>query len=141
MYIPFRDVVALRTGDKRGRAYWMWWDFVVHTFWLSTDQCRLDYSGLDAEQLMDRYKQIAAAHDFAALTDEEKLTAETIFLTLLKILAIDNVSCQWAALHGFGHLHHPSAARIVQEYLDAHRAELDEEDVQWVESSRDGCCI
>jgi hypothetical protein len=57
---------------------------------------------------------------------------------LLKILALDHRGCQWSALHGLGHLHHPLGPEIVQRYLDVHRKELTDEDAQWVENCSNG---
>ncbi len=62
---------------------------------------------------------------------------ETIFQTLSKILALDHRGCQICALHGLGHLYHPSSEQLVQKYLDKYRAEFSDEDVQWIEYCRD----
>jgi hypothetical protein len=40
-----------------------------------------------------------------------------MFATLGKILAVPSESCQTAALHGLGHLHHPDTNELVQSYL------------------------
>jgi hypothetical protein len=118
MYIPFRDVVALHTGDIKDTFYWMWWDMILFTpFWGDDGQSRYDY---------------------AALTDDRKQMGEIILRTLVKILALDHRGCQWCALHGLGHLHHPSVAQVVQRYLDAHRDALTDEEIHWVEACRDG---
>jgi hypothetical protein len=54
--------------------------------------------------------------------------------TLLNMLALPHQGCQWSALHGLGHLHHPLVWLAVQSYLNAHRAELSDEDAQWFEN-------
>lgn len=95
----------------------MWWDMILHTFWEMADEYRCDYSGL---------------------SDDGKQIAEAMYQTLQKILALDHRGCQWSALHGLGHLHHPQGREIVQSYLDVHRSELSDDDVQWIESCRDG---
>jgi hypothetical protein len=116
MYMPFRDVVAHSTMDKYGSFYFMWWDTILHTFWLS---------------------QISAQ----PFSVDTKQIHETMYQTLLKILALDNLACQWSALHGLGHLNHPLVRETVQNYLDAHRDKLTAEDVQWIEGCRDGRTI
>jgi hypothetical protein len=39
---------------------------------------------------------------------------------LVKVLAIDSWICQGAALHGLGHLHHPSTAELVDRFVEEH---------------------
>jgi hypothetical protein len=122
MYIPFRDVVALHTGDIKDTFYWMWWDEILFSsFW------------------EDDWRQGSGrAYDYAALTHDRKKMGEVILRTLLRILALDHRGCQWCALHGLGHLHYPSGRAIVQGYLDAHGSECTDEDVKWIEGCRDG---
>lgn len=62
---------------------------------------------------------------------------ETIFQTLAKILALDHRGCQIRALHGLGHLYHPSSEKLVQGNLDEHRSEFSAEGVKWIEDCRD----
>ena len=116
MYLPFRDVVAHTVIDKHDSFYWMWWDMILHTFWLS--QISTKPFSVDAKQIH-----------------------ETMFRTLLKILALDHPACQWSALHGLGHLDHPLVRETVQSYLDSHRDELTDEDVRWLDGCRDGRTI
>lgn len=117
MYLPFRDIVAKGSLDKKESFYWMWWDMILHTFW----------------QMADDY-----GFDYPALSTDGKQIMEAMYQTLLKILALDHPACQWSALHGLGHLHHPEARGTVQRYLDAHRSQLMQEEVEWIESCRDG---
>ncbi len=135
MYLPFRDVVVHHSGDIRGSFYWMWWDLILHTFWLSTDQYKVDRSDLDAKQLIEHLRQVMSrVEDYSALTHDQELIAGAMYQTLSKILALNSRGCQWCALHGLGHLHHPLAGELVQRYLDEHRSELNDEDVQWIEA-------
>lgn len=138
MYLPFRDVVTQYDGDIREQFYWMWWDMILHTFWASTDQYKFDRSGLSADELTEKWRELALTHGYATLTNDLTQMAEAIFQTLLKILALDHRGCQWCALHGLGHLHHPLVRDAVQSYLDVHRNELDDADLRWVEACRDG---
>ena len=101
----------------------------------------LNMAGLN--QLVDNYppNNLNREFDFAdysALNGDRKQMAETMYQTLLKILALDHRGCQWCALHGLGHLHHPFVRETVQSYLIVHRNELTDEDVKWVEQCRDG---
>lgn len=117
MYLPFRDVVAHSAIDKRDSFYWMWWDMILHTFWLTFPETN------------DHYE---------ALSSDARQIFEAMYRTLLKILALNDAACQWSALHGLGHLLHPLGREVVQTYLDAHRTELTDEDARWIEACRDG---
>jgi hypothetical protein len=117
MHLPFRDVVAHSAIGKQDSFYWMWWDMILHTFW------HIYYS------IDDNYHKLSI---------EGKQMLDAMCQTLAKILALDHPACQWSALHGLGHLHHPLGREVVQRYLDAHRNELTVEDLQWVEACRDG---
>jgi hypothetical protein len=116
MYLPFRDVVALRPTDVKESFYWMWWDEILH----------------DLDPMPKEYK-----YGYLTLTNDQSQMIETIFQTLSKILAIDHRGCQICALHGLGHLYHPSSEKLVQRYLDEHRSEFNAEDIQWIEDCRD----
>jgi hypothetical protein len=48
---------------------------------------------------------------------EDQLMQDVMFTTLAKLLELPAVTCQSAALHGLGHLHHPGTEQLVQEYL------------------------
>lgn len=138
MYLPFRDAVAHSAIDKRGSFYWMWWDMILHTFWQMAD--KFDYASLSggSKQILETMYQRALEFDYAGLSEDSKQILEAMYQTLRRILALDDRGCQWSALHGLGHLHHPLAHETVQNYLDDHRNELSDEDVQWIEGCRDG---
>jgi hypothetical protein len=57
---------------------------------------------------------------------EDQLMQDVIFETLTKILTLDSVACQTAALHGLGHLHHPSTEQIINAYI-LEKPEIDPE--------------
>jgi hypothetical protein len=57
---------------------------------------------------------------------EDHLMQDIMFDTLGRILQIPSVSCQGAALHGLGHLHHPETSNLILAYL-SQNPELDEE--------------
>ena len=137
MYLPFRDVVANSAVGKRDSFYWMWWDMILHTFWHMAD--KFDYASLpDSKQMLEAMYQRALQFDYEGLSEDAKQILVAMYQTLLKILALDHLGCQWSALHGLGHLHHPRGADTVQCYLDVHRIELSDEDARWVEACRDG---
>lgn len=53
----------------------------------------------------------------------EDLELQDIFFqTITKVLATNSWICQWAALHGLGHLHHPDTKELIQRFIDEHRS-------------------
>lgn len=51
----------------------------------------------------------------------EDLELQNIFFeTLSKVLATDSWICQGAALHGFGHLHHPRTKELIERFVEEH---------------------
>ena len=138
MYVPFRDVVAHSALEKHASFYWMWWDMILHTFWGMAD--KFDYLSLSggSQQILETMRQRALEFDYPGLSEDSTQILEAVYQTLRRILALDDQGCQWSALHGLGHLHHPLVHETVQNYLDAHRNELSDEDVQWIEGCRDG---
>ena len=53
---------------------------------------------------------------------EDQSMQDVMFATLAKILAMPSESCQTAALHGLGHLHHPDTNELVQNYLASNQS-------------------
>ena len=51
---------------------------------------------------------------------------DVIFETLSDLLKSDSTTCQGAALHGLGHLHHPKTPELINAYLAEH-VSLDKE--------------
>jgi hypothetical protein len=45
---------------------------------------------------------------------------DVMFQTLVRILSLDSETCQTAALHGLGHLHHPETKTLIDRYLAEH---------------------
>jgi hypothetical protein len=122
MYPPFREVVARHAGDITDRFYWMWWDMILHTgaFYPMPKQYKYGYR---------------------TLTADENRVIDSIYHTLEKILAIDHWGCQQCALHGLGHLWHPSMEALVQGFLDEHRSEISDEDARWIEGCRESSIV
>jgi hypothetical protein len=51
---------------------------------------------------------------------EDLLMQDVIFETISDLLKSDSTTCQGAALHGLGHLHHPKTQELVDSYLAEH---------------------
>jgi hypothetical protein len=98
----FENLFAVNPLDDS--SCYMWWDLVIdgyfenlHTSW--------------APLIVD---------------DKDVEVQQTIFETLCRILKLDSIECQKAALHGLGHLNHPSTEKTIGDYLDKHPM-IDEE--------------
>jgi hypothetical protein len=51
----------------------------------------------------------------------EDLELQNIFFrALAEVLEIDSWTCQGAALHGLGHLHHPDSKKLIERYIEEH---------------------
>ena len=53
---------------------------------------------------------------------EDQSMQDVMFATLARILDLPSETCQAAALHGLGHLHHPETADLIQGYLTRNSA-------------------
>jgi len=53
---------------------------------------------------------------------EDLRMQDVMFQALTTILRLDSESCQIAALHGLGHLHHPGTAALVHRFIAEHPA-------------------
>jgi hypothetical protein len=80
--------------EKFDTSVWMWWDSLCYD-WNCGNRNR-ERGGEDLE-LQDIY-----------------------FQTLADVLSIDSWTCQQAALHGLGHLHHPQTAELIGRFIDEH---------------------
>ncbi len=112
----FADAVIPLDLDVRHGFYWMWWDYILHELWLPGN----------------------GDHQLTSLRPDLLQLLDATVRTLSAILILRHRGCQWAALHGLGHTHHPQAPRMVQRYLEEHDSELTEEDRAWVRACRDG---
>jgi hypothetical protein len=73
----------------------MWWDGLAYGY------CCGNYSRENADQ-----RQIQDA----------------MFSTLCRILKLSSEPCQYAALHGLGHLRHPDTEQVIEQFLKAHKS-------------------
>ena len=51
---------------------------------------------------------------------EDRRLQDVLFQTLAQILSFDSETCQAAALHGLGHLHHPDTPAVIDNYVKEH---------------------
>jgi hypothetical protein len=121
MYSVYSDFVAKSTVEVLEGCFHMWWDDLASSFWT---QMHSDNKVADG--------------DTGSLTADQRALLDTMFETLSKILALPDDRTQAFALHGLGHLHHPSVRKLVQQYLDDYRSDMTPEGVKWVERCRDG---
>lgn len=61
-----------------------------------------------------------------------------MFVTLQKILQLDSVDCQFAALHGLGHVRHPDNAGVIQAYIRQHQHTLTADEIAYAEACING---
>ena len=47
---------------------------------------------------------------------------DVMFETLSRILELDSPTCQGAALHGLGHLHHPDTEQLIRRYIERNKS-------------------
>ena len=97
---------------------------------------QLKAHNLSHEELRSPTQDIEITYD--ELEEAEKTVAGTMLETLSSILKLDDERCQGYALHGLGHLQHPQGRALVQQFIDQHHDEWDEEVLRWVEACRDG---
>lgn len=57
-------------------------------------------------------------------SEHDRRIQQAMFDTLQKILLLDSTACQFAALHGLGHLRHPDTAVPINAYIERNRKRL-----------------
>ena len=97
---------------------------------------QLEEAGLTPEDLEDGRPEITISYD--EIEPAEQQVADAMLETLTQILELKDRRCQYYALHGFNHLKHPCGAAVVQNFMDAHREDWDEEELAYAEACRDG---
>lgn len=102
MYYMYRDLFAI---DPLETACEMWWDGLAYD---------IHPMGRADPQTNPEHKRIQ----------------NVMFETLSKILALDAVHCQFAALHGLNHVRHPDTNALVKEYVESNPA-LSNSDVEY----------
>ncbi len=91
MYFLFKRLFAVQSLDS---AVQMWWDALCYD-WHCGNKAR-EKGGEDLRM------------------------QDVMFETLSRILELDSVHCQDAALHGLGHLHHPLTPTVIGQFLENH---------------------
>jgi hypothetical protein len=121
MYYVYSDYVSQlkREPDPEVESgIYMWWDLILHGFWdLSRPVVPGTWRG-----------------DASKLDSESRVMLDVLFETLTKILAIPNRTSQHSALHGLGHLFHPSVHDTVQGFIDTNPTGFR---LKWLEQCRD----
>jgi hypothetical protein len=90
MYNLYREFFSIHKLEEAGG---MWWDGVITAYKLSA--C-------------------------PELPNDDVTLRNVLFETLTRILQDDSLEYSGAALHGMGHLRHPSTENIILAYLEAH---------------------
>jgi hypothetical protein len=91
MVFLFKNLFADRSVDD---AVYMWWDSLCYDWHCGN---RKRSRGGEDERLQDVF-----------------------FETLSIVLSSDSETCQRAALHGLGHLHHPGTSALIERYIHEH---------------------
>jgi hypothetical protein len=78
---------------------------------------QFDLRGRNLEQLEQGFWMLISGAEPSLDPMEDRRVQEAMFSALTKILAIDSLSCQLAALHGLGHLRHPNTETAIRTYL------------------------
>jgi hypothetical protein len=135
MHCVYADFVAPSNAGEMENCFYMWWDLIAGSFWSKFCEYPVSKS-FDETSAECFFKK-----DLKNLDEEAWQIFDTMFETLLKVLALNDDRAQTYALHGLGHLSHPKVKEVVQSYIDAHVTEFDEKDLRWVEQCRDGVVL
>jgi hypothetical protein len=122
MYSVYSDFVSTSKVEVMENCFHMWWDLILHGFWV---QRKL-------------FKQHTEMGDVSKLDTESRRLLDLMFETLERILGLPDGRTQECALHGLGHLHHPKVRETVQKFIDSHKSEWTEQGLRWLEECMDG---
>lgn len=107
--------------------YYMWWDLVYTGMWMAFKTVHPN----DATAGETRFA-------YGNLTDFEKELFDATISTLKIILQFECVETDFCALHGLGHSAHPDAPKIVDQYIDKYRSEMNDEEYQFCLECKNG---
>ena len=124
MHSVYSDFVSKSQVEVMENCFDMWWDLILYGFWFQT-------------KFFELHNKIEIG-DVSKLDEESRRLLDVMFETLQRILELPDPRTQGYALHGLGHLHHPGVRETVQTFIDAHKGELTEQGLAWVEQCRDG---
>jgi hypothetical protein len=119
MFHVFSDYVSKLEPEpdpNTESGFYMWWDLILHGFWVSQHLASGTWS------------------DATILDSESRVLLDVMFETLTRILALPSRESQRSALHGLGHLHHPSVHDAVQRFIDTSTSDFRP---KWLEQCRD----
>jgi hypothetical protein len=122
MYVVYSDFVSTSQVDPMVTIFDMCWDLLGDGFW---NQRKLFEAGVERGEV-------------TRLDSDQRGLLDVMLETLVRILELPDARTQNYALHGLGHLHHPGARRVVQEYIDKNKSDFTEPGLRWVEQCRDG---
>jgi hypothetical protein len=145
------DVYARFVTSIKGEVpncFDMWWDMLCDDVWGKALQriegppgeeevARMNdaiRSTSTVEEFMEAFDPSQRREvDYNELNEDERSILESMLSSLTRILAIDNEVCQACALHGLGHLHHPSVPDVIDAYLAQNP---DRFDTEWIQRCR-----
>jgi hypothetical protein len=132
----YTDYVSKREKDPDkddDGGIWMWWDLIVQDFWVELS-CDMFPPTFPLDPLTLHKVELAYREDPSAIDAESRVLLNAMLETLSAILAIPNRSSQQSALHGLGHLYHPSVHDTVQRFIDSNPTGFE---IEWLEQCRD----
>ena len=102
MYDVYANFVAPSDVEEMENCFDMWWDVIAGSFWAQF----YDYPN-GSKSFDETLEEYPLKKDLNKLDEEAWQILETMFETLVRILALDDDRSQEYALHGLGHLNHP----------------------------------
>jgi len=154
MYHPFADFLSRQGGRYDGSGFFMWWDLIIEShFWgpdiLSLEDLEQRYgivwkeAVLQSENSRRVLKKTLRVWEqlYQQTTPDRRALLDETLRTLSRILKLEEPCCCGAALHGLGHLRHPKGWRLVQDFINRHRAELTDDELRWMRNCRDGVVL
>lgn len=102
MYDVYRDLFS---HDPLGEACEMWWDGLAY-----------DIHPMGVADVVHN--------------PEHRRIQDAMFKTLAKILKLNSIDCQSAALHGLNHVAHPDTERLIESFIKDH-PELSDESIEY----------
>jgi hypothetical protein len=60
--------------------------------------------------------------NYSRENEDQRQIQDVMFATLCRILALSSEPCQYAALHGLGHLWHPDTKQVIEQFLKTHKS-------------------
>src|ERR1051325_19546 len=138
MFRIYADFVAKSKAEVMENCFDMWWDLVCGQFWSAVRWSRTDLEAFANCETLEAAERLTPKVRYADLNKEERVVLDAMFEALAETLKLGDERCEQYALHGLGHLHHPSVRDRVQGFIETKRDKLTPGGLAWVESCRDG---